>query len=155
MTIPSLLQICINNWHNCNMEQFSQLLTSSGLRLTKPRRTLFAVLEASPTPLSIHDILHAEPTLDRTGIYRSLETFVSLGIVEVVPMGWKQRYELAGPFKPHHHHLQCTVCGELIQLDTPALEDHIQALAAAHHYTLRSHHIELRGVCQNCQNDVR
>lgn len=134
------------------MTQLAALLAASGMRLTAPRQKLFAVLEASDTPLSIRDILAAEPSLDRTSLYRSLEVFITLGIAEVVPMGWKQRYELASPFKPHHHHMQCTSCHELIRLDHPQLEQYIHDLAASYDYQLTSHHIELQGICKGCQS---
>src|ERR1700745_3587338 len=84
------------------------------LRMTIPRMAVFDVMRSSDMPLMIGDIIKKCPQIDRVSIYRTLELFVQLGIAEVVPMGWKQRYELTSPFKSHHHHLYCVECHRLI-----------------------------------------
>ena len=135
------------------MEQLPSLFTRAHLRLTAPRKQLFTILETSDGPLSVGDILLQSPGLDRTSVYRTLSVFVNLGIVDSVPIGWKQRYELAGPFKPHHHHLRCTSCHEIIQLDIPKLENAIHAIAERRDYHLTAHHLELSGVCKLCWSE--
>lgn len=112
---------------------------------------VFLALEHSATPLFIHQLAKQCPQVDRTSIYRTLELFQRLNIIEIIHTGFKKRYELAGPFKPHHHHLQCTTCGELVAIDTPRLEELVNAVAATNRYRLTSHHIELHGVCPRCQ----
>jgi len=133
------------------MEQLEQLFRSNHLRLTNPRRSVFRVLERAHAPLFIHDIIKSSGGGDRTSVYRTLEIFVRLGIIEIVPTGWKQRYELSDLFRPHHHHLDCMRCGELISIDTPKLETSIRSIARDHGYQLTSHHVELHGVCKKCQ----
>jgi Fur family transcriptional regulator, ferric uptake regulator len=133
------------------MEQLEQLFQAHHLRLTSPRRSVFRTLEQAHAPLFIHDIIKSCDDCDRTSIYRTLETFIKLGIVEIIPTGWKQRYELSDLFRAHHHHLQCVRCGELISIDTPKLEASIKAIADDHGYQLTSHHIELHGICKKCQ----
>jgi Fur family ferric uptake transcriptional regulator len=64
----------------------------------------------------------------------------------------KQRYELAEPFKSHHHHLVCTSCGALVPIDQPKLERLVQHIANDHGYNLTSHHVELQGVCNACHS---
>ena len=133
------------------MEQFEKLLHTSGNRLTHARRQVFQVLEQADQPLSLQQILGSVAAIDRTSVYRALELFNRLAIIEIVYVGWKKRYELAGTFRPHHHHLQCTHCHQLIALDTPELEKLITHLSEVHGYVLTSHHIELLGVCPHCQ----
>lgn len=147
----SLLQFCCNNAYNCTMQQLDQLFRASGHRLTKPRREVFALLESADEPLSIGQLTRKLAPMDRSSVYRSLALFDQLGIIEIIHVGWKKRYELAGPFKPHHHHLQCDVCGKLVAIDSPRLEEMINATALADGYVLTSHHIELNGVCKNCR----
>ncbi len=134
------------------MEQLEKLLWVSGNRLTKARRQVFGVLEKAERPLSLQEILGRVGAIDRTSVYRTLELFAGLSIIEIVHVGWKKRYELASPFKPHHHHLQCIHCEQLIALDNSELEHTIDRLAAAYGYELTAHHIELSGVCPACQN---
>lgn len=133
------------------MERLESLFQARNLRLTAPRQALFTLLASAGTPLDIATITERIDSGDRTSIYRNLDIFIELGVVQIIPVGWKKRYELAAPFAPHHHHLQCTTCGELIQLDTPQLENAIHAIADKYNYKLTAHHIELSGTCKNCQ----
>lgn len=132
------------------MDQLSVLFREHQLRLTNARKQVFYTLQHADKPLSIRQIITSCSAADRTSVYRTLELFVSLGIVLGIPTGWKTRYELAEPFRPHHHHLQCAWCGEVIAIELPELEDQIRKFARQHHYTLSSHHIELHGVCAHC-----
>jgi Fur family ferric uptake transcriptional regulator len=133
------------------MEELQALLTANNYRLTAARQSIFKALFKNDRPLDIAAIQQVCPTVNRSSIYRVLATFLKLNIVTEVPRDWKVRYELAEPFKGHHHHLQCQKCGEIVALDTPALELLINKLATNHSYLLTNHHIELMGVCQYCR----
>lgn len=138
----------------CNiMNRYSDLeslFAQKGLRLTAPRRLVFDTLRSSTQPLLIRGIISACPSVDRVSIYRTLELFVELGIAEIVPLGWKQRYELTGPFKPHHHHLYCTQCGMLVDVHSQKLELLVAAIAREYHFTPSEHTFEVSGMCAGC-----
>lgn len=134
------------------MESLTPYLTERGYRTTRTRKRIFLILMQSDRPLSIRSINAKAPDLDRISIYRTINLFVKVNIIEVVPIGWKKHYELANPFKPHHHHLYCTVCHELLSINEKVLEDIINSIAAKNHYTLSSHHIELQGLCSHCRH---
>lgn len=136
------------------MNALEPLLRQHGLRLTAPRRALYETLASAHQPLDIATLQRHIASGDRTSLYRNLDCFVRLGVVDIIHHGWKKRYELAEPFAPHHHHLQCTSCGALIAIDTPRLENMIHDLASTHGYTLTSHHVELRGTCEKCLKNI-
>lgn len=133
------------------MDEFASYLTTRGHRVTATRRAVFAALKAADRPITVRDLTAQIPDSDRVSIYRTLDLFIRIGIVEVVHVGWKKRYELAGPFKPHHHHLQCTTCHQLIAIEPQHLEQLIDNIARDHGYQLSSHHIELHGLCPACK----
>lgn len=133
------------------MSELETVMQHHKKRLTAPRRLVFEALQAAPRPLSMAELTRQLGDIDRTSIYRTLDLFVSLRIIDIITTGWKRRYELAEPFKPHHHHLQCTSCNELIAINTPEIETVIADTANSYNYQLLSHHIELFGVCYNCQ----
>ena len=90
------------------MEQdFEKLLADSHQRVTAARKTVLRVLKTAVEPLSQAEIFTLAGQIDRTSVYRTIDLFLRLGIVTGVAYGWKQRYELATPFRPHHHHLHC------------------------------------------------
>ncbi len=134
-------------------EKFKQLLRGYGVSVTVPRQALFKTLLDSDEPLRKAEIATRTPSVDRATVYRSLQLFDELGITTTLIRGWTPFIELATPFKPHHHHLQCTRCEELIELDNSELEVVIDQLASAHGYKLTAHHIELSGVCPQCARD--
>ena len=88
--------------------------------------------------------------LDRASLYRTLELFRGLGIIDELGRGRDRTIELSDRYSPHHHHLRCHVCGKVTNLDEPALEAALQALAATNQFILQSHVIELSGHCKNC-----
>ncbi len=134
------------------MERLEELFRANELRLTEPRRDIFRILETRDQPLTLGEIIKTSQFAERTSVYRTLQLFTKLGIVDMIQVGFKQRYELAEPFKAHHHHLICVKCGELIDLErTPRLEKLVSKLASAHNYELTAHHVELQGICNNCR----
>lgn len=98
----------------------------------------------------IRDIIVACPGVDRVSIYRTLDLFASLNVAEIVPLGWKQRYELTSPFKPHHHHLYCVNCGMLIDIHSQKLEQLVAAIAREHEFAPSEHKFEISGLCSHC-----
>lgn len=132
------------------MDQFTTLLTNSGHRITTPRRAVFRVLAHAENPLAIAEINQQSGSIDRVSVYRTLELFAQLGIVDIIYVGWKKRYELADPFRAHHHHIVCTKCGRITAIENSQLERLIHDIADTHRHSLTGHHIELRGTCSSC-----
>lgn len=133
------------------MEQFEDFIKNSGVRLTEPRRELFSILYKHEQPLTVGEIIKQSQIAERTSVYRSLELFTKLGLINKIHLKGRERYELLEPFKPHHHHLVCVLCGELLPLDNPKLEKIIRHLADSHNYEPVSHHVELQGICKECR----
>lgn len=129
----------------------TEILQKHRLRATHPRSAVFQALQSHHEAIDIATLIRACPEVDRVTIYRTLEVFHQLGIIEVVHIGWKKRYELAAPHKPHHHHLHCTNCGQLIDIDSPQLENFITELTKTHNFLPQSHTFEVNGTCQDCQ----
>lgn len=133
------------------MTQLEDLFKEHQLRLTEPRKDVFSILNSHDEPLTIGEIIKSSKFAERTSVYRTLEMFRKIGVVDIIQVGWKQRYELADPFKAHHHHLVCIKCGELKKIEQPKLEKLVSKIASAHNYELTAHHVELQGVCAECR----
>lgn len=136
--------------------EFEAILTHNQLRLTQPRRKVFMTLHDSDEPLSASAIAKQCAGVDRVSVYRTLELFTTLNIATVVPVGWKRRYELTSPFKPHHHHLSCTNCGALIDVHSGKLEQLVASIAAEYGFAATEHKFEVSGLCATCrQTDTK
>ena len=130
--------------------ELNKIFINAGLRLTKPRLQIFNTLKSFDRPMSIMDIVKSCPDVDRVSVYRTISLFAKLRIVIAVPHGWKQLYELAAPFIPHHHHLVCEKCGTLTEIHSKKLETMITNLTNEHDFTAIGHHFEITGLCNAC-----
>lgn len=133
------------------MEQLSEILKTANLRLTEPRKVVFLALQNSDIPLTASDIVYSCSDINRTSVYRILETFYQLNIITTIYVGWKPHYELAEPFLPHHHHLICSNCKTADPLQDAELEAFIKSLGQKYQFNITKHHFELEGLCRNCQ----
>lgn len=131
-------------------EAFKNTLISNGYRITRPRLEVYELIKKHDRPMSIAELCKLSDGIDRTSVYRVLQLFRELTIVVSVPFGWKQKYELADPFAPHHHHMYCESCGAIKAVDSEKIEQLVEQLARSEGFTPESHHFEIKGKCQAC-----
>ena len=157
MGLPLFLQICRNFMYTCNMNTqriFEDTLRAAQQSITTARQTVFDALQHHRS-LTMHELITACARINRATVYRTVELFETLGIITRMPNGWKYRIELGEKFLDHHHHATCSSCGASIALpEDKILEMHLQKLAAKRNFTLRSHQIELLGLCHACQTSI-
>ena len=131
-------------------ELLAQLLKAQGLSITKPRRSVFEAL-LSQEPLTMHELVDRTPQIDRASVYRTVELFERLGIIQRLTVGWKYKLELSDKFAAHHHHITCTQCGRTVALSEHELEQVIDQLATQHGFVATGHQIEIQGTCETCR----
>jgi Fur family transcriptional regulator, ferric uptake regulator len=135
-------------------ETLIALLKKDQCRITQARLTVFEQLYGQE-PLSMHELVARIPSVDRASIYRTVELFEQLGIVQRLHIGWKYKIELTDKFAAHHHHLSCIGCGKTVSINQHDLERFIDDLAAQHHFLPTAHQIELQGYCSSCQQHMQ
>jgi Fur family ferric uptake transcriptional regulator len=130
---------------------FTKLLSDHNQSVTKPRLLVFDQL-VDKEPQTIAE-LYKELTgsIDRVTLYRTIDLFEKLGIVQRVYVGWKYKIELTDLFSHHHHHISCLTCGKLSAItEDHKLEALITELARRQHFTAQRHQIEIQGLCNDC-----
>jgi Fur family ferric uptake transcriptional regulator len=128
------------------------VLKKRGYSVTKTRQAVFnALTDAGPiTMAQLTNKVRAHA--DRASVYRTVELFERLGIVNRLQIGWKYKIELSDLFTEHHHHATCILCGNVTSLEEDAqLEAGITQLAQAADFTIKSHSLEIRGICAICR----
>ena len=127
-------------------------MKKNGASLTKPRKAVFDLL-LDQKPQSLQVIIgRAKGKVDRATVYRTMELFEKLGIVNRLNIGWKYKFELSDVFQEHHHHFHCTNCGTTFSLEQNAmLETMIDTVAAKSSHSPRGHQLEIYGLCADCQ----
>lgn len=128
------------------------VLKERGYSLTKTRQHVFNALADSDTLTMAQLTRKLTQKMDRASVYRTIDLFEKLGIVNRLQIGWKYKLELSHEFAGHHHHATCMQCGKVIAFEEHAsLESDITKLAADMNFRLTSHSLELRGLCHDCQ----
>ena len=129
----------------------NEIFERHNLRLTKPRQQVFDILRNSDVPLTVGDIAKNCKNINRASIYRTLLMFDNLNIINTITIGWKNYYELAEPFIPHHHHLYSINCQNAEPIQSQELEKLIDLTGKKHNFIVTKHHFELEGICEKCR----
>lgn len=129
------------------------VLKSQGYSLTKTREYVFNALADSDT-LSMGQLIgKLRHKMDRASVYRTVDLFEKLGIVNRLQIGWKYKLELSDLFTEHHHHATCIQCGTVTSLiEDESLEAGIRKLAKEAGFNIKTHSLEIHGLCPKCQN---
>ena len=128
-------------------------LKANGGRMTKKRECVLGALLSMDRPASAEEIrMRGElPSSDLVTVYRNLEMFEQLGILQRVPLeNGTQLFELTAPDE-HYHHLICRKCHKAERLDV-CLGHDLAKKAKAHGYSRIDHVMEVYGVCEDCDS---
>lgn len=135
-------------------------LRRAGHRYTDRRRELVTLLAAAGSPLSIPQILAGRPDLKQSSVYRNLSDLEQAGVVRRVPTDEEHgRYELAEDLTGHHHHLVCSRCGRMRDVQVPVtleatLDRALDRLARRAGFASVSHRLDLIGLCADCAREA-
>lgn len=124
-------------------------------KITGPRKAILEILRRHPHPLANRDILAAMPRgrCDLATIYRAMRLLEELGMVKQFDFGdGIARFELVGEgHHQHHHHLVCTRCAEVVEIEDCFPDTLEKRVAARNGFKEVTHKLEFFGVCPNCQ----
>ena len=137
---------------DADVHTFRTLLRAHGYRVTDSREATFKLL-VHPEPQSMREIIkRGDGSVDRVSVYRNIELFEKLGIVNRIYIGWKYKLELSDDFVRPHHHLTCLGCGNIIDIkDEAHIDEFIAELATRFDFQPRRHQFEIDGYCKNCR----
>ena len=134
----------------------ADLLAAIGQRYTSGRRLLVDALDRAGSPLPLPAILGRHGDLKQSSVYRNLAALEQAGVVRrVITDEDFGRYELTEDLTGHHHHLVCSNCGAVEDVDfASGFEDTLEAqlaeLAERTGFSTVSHRLDLIGLCRTC-----
>ncbi len=134
---------------------FKDFLHQRELRWTPQRKMILDIFLSFDGHIQIEPLLEKiqaqDPSLGIATLYRTLKLLIDCGLVEAHSFqNGKKTYERM--FHVHHHdHLICTRCEETIEFEHPLIEKYQIEICEAYGFTLKSHKMELFGVCRNCK----
>jgi Fur family ferric uptake transcriptional regulator len=135
---------------------YREILTSKGIKGTRQRIDVMAVLFSSAVPLTADDIyIHIRDgggeKLSLSTVYRILDTLGQKEIVAKTGLieGGKALYEIVSGV--HRHNLICIKCHKLIPLGDCPLGDFEKNLEDTTGFRISGHKFEIYGVCPDCR----
>ena len=136
--------------------QISSRLAQQGHRYTRGRKELVETLVLTGQPMTLPDIVEADPKLAQSSAYRNLDILVRCGAIRRINAGGDHTYfELAEPLLGHHHHLICLSCGNIedIHFDSEVellVDKSLSEISARTGFTPVTHSLDLHGHCADC-----
>ena len=133
------------------------ILQSNGLRWTKQRQSLIQILSSALdhyvdiTEVD-HQMRREYPGISHNTIYRNLQEFKKLRLVEINKGATGLRVKLECDDR-HHHHFICQRCGKVQEITMPDFEyqQYQEQLPGA---KITGHSFELYGYCADCQRQL-
>lgn len=137
-------------------EQFQQ----HGFKYTSQRQAVIdTILEHQDLHLSgeeIHAILRQKyPEMGLATVYRTLLLLEKIQLVRRTDLGdGCMRYELSNQRGHAHHHLICSKCGAVIDMEDDLLEELEKQIYIKNHFIVENHSVKFYGHCEKC-NDIK
>lgn len=147
---------------NAHLEEMSEEkaiflahLKTAGFKRTTQRELILEVFlrtEGHSSAEDLYGLVKAEdPSVGFTTVYRTLKLLAECGLAREERLGdGLRRYE--HHYKhPHHDHLICTECNELIEFYSEIIEQKQDEIAAQFRFRPTHHSLRIFGVCADCQ----
>jgi Fur family transcriptional regulator, ferric uptake regulator len=134
---------------------FLEHLKQAGFKRTGQRELILEVFLRTEGHMSAEDLyglVKAEdPSVGFTTVYRTLKLLAECQLAREERLGdGRRRYE--HQYKhPHHDHLICTECGELIEFYSEIIEQKQDEIAAQYGFQPTRHSLRIFGICAACQ----
>ncbi|WP_394279464.1 Fur family transcriptional regulator [Microbacterium sp.] len=130
----------------------SALLRDAGLRITDSRIAVLSALAASPHASAdavFAEVAPALPKASRQSVYNALGDFVDAGLVRrIEPAGQPMLFELR--VDDNHHHLICTGCGAVQDVDCAVGAAPCLHPSEDHGFQISSAEVTYWGLCGTC-----
>jgi Fur family peroxide stress response transcriptional regulator len=124
-----------------------------GIPMTVQRRAIFEALldrQDHPTIDQVYeDVKDRIPGVSRTTVYRTLETFVDLGVSRKTShVAAMARFD---GNVDHHHHLVCVRCDKVVDFDDPVLSRVPLPDTRRTGFEIVDFSVYLEGLCPDCK----
>jgi Fur family ferric uptake transcriptional regulator len=124
-------------------------------KITGPRAAILEILRRHPHPLTNREIFAELPhgECDLATIYRAMQLLEKIGMVKRFDFGdGAARFELVAEGDDgHHHHLICTQCAQVVEIEECFPAEIERRIATQNGFRAVTHRLEFFGVCPDCQ----
>jgi Fe2+ or Zn2+ uptake regulation protein len=133
-------------------DELSTALRERGMRVTPQRVVLYRALRELDRHVTADELLDAVaarlPNVSLPTIYATLDLLEELGMVRRVQRAGTTLFD---PRTESHHHLICTGCGSIEDLDSDLDTDALEHAAAGHGFEHQRIEAVVHGRCARCR----
>jgi len=136
--------------------RYKNFIQINRLKSSKRRDLIFNYISQIKGHFTADEIYQALLKIDQeigiATVYRTIRLLVDCDILLEHTFGEKKGYfEVIDMNSKHHDHLICNLCGKIIEFQSDVIEDNQQKIANQHQFKIKSHKLEIYGVCNECQ----
>lgn len=164
-SIKLILSILVRKWGigmpkltQKEIEKLKNNLKEKGYKLTPQRRSIIDIIIDNEgnhlTTEELYDFVRKEcPEIGLATVYRTVQLLEELGVICKLDLNdGCNRYELVHEEENHkHHHLICTSCGKVIEVEWDLLEVLEHDIQTKYDFLIKDHSVRFFGLCSECQ----
>jgi len=126
-----------------------------GLKHSRQREVVADVFFAAEGHVAVEvlvqEVRRVEPRVSVATVYRTMKLLAECGLAMPRQFGGAQtRYERSAG-RPHHDHLICTACGEIVEFESERIAELQRRVARRHGFEVDRRRVELYGRCAACR----
>ena len=142
------------------MQDSKKILSDNNVSITNPRILVLEALLGNKNPITVDELLtKLENQVAKSTLYRVLSDLKKINILqEFTNLENQSVVELLLDTDSHHHHLFCSDCGEIIDVEMAnefeeKLSKEIKRIEKKFNFIIEDHRLELFGKCTDlCEN---
>ncbi len=136
-------------------ENFTKYLKAGSYRITPERFVILDVIMNYDGHFDADELFFQVKTsgqkVSRATVYNTLDLLQDCGLISKYRFGENHsRYEKAFG-RPHHHHLICLECGDIIEFVNERIEKIQKEVSDENKFKVQTSTLQIFGVCQKCQ----
>jgi len=135
----------------------TEILIEKNISITSPRLLIIEEILNNKNPISIEKLQkQLEGRVALSTLYRALNDLKSVEIIkEFTTTDSITVFEVADHDGSHHHHLFCTSCGDIIDINLSKkfeknLDTEVIKIEKEFNFEIKDHTLELLGLCSIC-----
>jgi Fur family ferric uptake transcriptional regulator len=133
-------------------------LAAVGERVTRQRLLVANALAADGRQLTADQLYRRlrrqEPSIGRATVFRTLETLVDAGVARRLELDGHV-YAYVACLPAHHHHLACTRCGRVEEIDEAYIQPIAERLAREMGFEIDDARLDFYGRCATCRAEEK
>lgn len=138
---------------NEQIDKLAQAVTEHGHRMTFARQAIIETLVQSEGHITADELAEQvrdrAPQVGRMTVYRTLDLLSEIGVIRPIYQGTGAAHYILMA-EGSHHHLMCNRCHEVIEFEDCFADELAEVLAKKFNFQVKSHLLELHGLCQKC-----